>query len=222
MIEVNLLPGGKKRASKGRGLKIGIPDLRSIPADPYIIGAALVAVASLSLAGWWYIGLKGRDEIVQVDLISAIQDSADYHDLIENNSTLEARQDSVAQKVGIIQEIDAGRYVWPHVMDEVARALPDYLWLSALQQVTVGEFIEFRIDGRAGNNIAVATFMNSLEASPFIRGVRLISSEQGIESLPSGDDQIVILFSVEAGYEQPPFDILETVPLFGAAVDGGT
>lgn len=222
MIEVNLLPGGKKRTGKGGGFKLGLPDLKAMPADPFIIGAVIVGIASAGLTGWWYTDLNSRNTELAVALEDAIQDSTDFHDLIENNSTLQARQDSVAQKVEIIQEIDAGRYVWPHVLDEVARALPDFLWITALQQVSVGDFVEFRIDGRAGNNIAVTTFMAALEASPFVRGVRLISSEQALEALPGGDDQLVIVFTLEAAYEQPAFELLETVPLFGAGADGGS
>ena len=222
MIEVNLLPGGKKRTGKGGGFKLGLPDLKAMPADPFIIGAVIVGIASAGLTGWWYTDLNNRNTELAVALEDAIQDSTDFHDLIENNKTLQARQDSVAQKVEIIQEIDAGRYVWPHVLDEVARALPDFLWITALQQVSVGDFVEFRIDGRAGNNIAVTTFMAALEASPFVRGVRLISSEQALEALPGGDDQLVIVFTLEAAYEQPAFELLETVPLFGAGADGGS
>jgi len=222
LIEVNLLPGGKKRTGKGGGFKLGLPDLKAMPADPFIIGAVIVGIASAGLTGWWYTDLNNRNTELAVALEDAIQDSTDFHDLIENNSTLQARQDSVAQKVEIIQEIDAGRYVWPHVLDEVARALPDFLWITALQQVSVGDFVEFRIDGRAGNNIAVTTFMAALEASPFVRGVRLISSEQALEALPGGDDQLVIVFTLEAAYEQPAFELLETVPLFGAGADGGS
>ncbi|MFV2005817.1 MAG: PilN domain-containing protein [Longimicrobiales bacterium] len=222
MIEVNLLPGGKKRPGKGGGFRIGLPDLKAFPADPFIIGAVVVGLASATLVGWWYTELNDRDEELVVALEDAIQDSVDFSDLIENNNTLQARQDSVAQKVDIIQEIDAGRYVWPHVLDEVARALPDFLWITALRQVTVGDFVEFRLDGRAGNNIAVTTFMDALEASPFVRGVRLISTEQALEPLPNGDDQIVIVFTIEAAYEQPAFDLLETVPLFGEGADSGS
>lgn len=222
MIEVNLLPGGKKRPGKGGGFKFGLSALKAIPADPFIIGAVVVGLASVGLAGWWYTDLDRREADLALALEGEREDSIDYHDLIEKNNTLQARQDSVAQKVEIIQEIDADRYVWPHVLDEVARALPDFLWITALQQVSVGEFVEFRIDGRAGNNIAVTTFMASLEASPFVRSVRLISSEQALEVLPGGDDQVVIVFTLEAAYEQPPFDLLETVPLFGAGADGGS
>jgi Tfp pilus assembly protein PilN len=34
------------------------------------------------------------------------------------------------RQVNIIKSIDQDRYVWPHIMDEVSRALPQYTWLS--------------------------------------------------------------------------------------------
>ena len=55
--------------------------------------------------------------------------------LIARTELLTARRDSIAQRVAIIQEIDQDRYSWPHLLDEVARALPDYTWLTELTQV---------------------------------------------------------------------------------------
>lgn len=212
MIEVNLLPGGKKRGPRGGGLPFKLPDIKNFPADPYIIGAVVVALGAFGTVGWLYLGLSTRQDDVQVALADAIQDSANYVDLIERNNTLQARRDSIAQKVDIIQEIDAGRYVWPHVMDEVARALPDYTWLTQIVQVTTGEVVEFQIHGKAGTLIAMTTFMDGLEASPFIRNVSLVQTEQEIDN-----EQLVYGFQLDASYEVPPLEFLETVPLFQVA-----
>ncbi len=209
MIEVNLLPGGKKRRPRGSGLGFKLPSVKSFPADPYIIGAVVVGLGVLGTVGWWYVGLSSRQDEVQVALADAVQDSSNYVDLIERNNTLRARRDSIAQKVDIIQEIDAGRYVWPHVLDEVARALPDYTWLTQILQVAAGEVVEFQIHGKAGNPFALTQFMESLEASPFIRNVRLVQTEQEIDN-----DRLVHVFQLDVSYEVPPAEFLETVPLF--------
>jgi Tfp pilus assembly protein PilN len=34
--------------------------------------------------------------------------------------------------VNIIRSLDDDRFVWPHVLDEVSRALPQYTWLTTL------------------------------------------------------------------------------------------
>ena len=186
MIEVNLLPGGKKRRpSKGGGSSIlgglrnlSVPNLGSLLADSYTVAAAVVALGVLLALGWWYVGLSSRQGDVEVALADALQDSANYADLIQRNATIEARRDSIAQKVEIIQEIDALRYVWPHLLDELSRALLDYTWLSQVIQVSVGEEVEFQVRGRAGNNLALTTFWRQLQESPFIRNVQLVQTEQ--------------------------------------------
>ena len=144
MIEVNLLPGGKKRRpQKGGGGGFGFLRKLSLPSlgnfsDSYTIAAVVVGLGVLLTLGWWYVGLSSRQGDVRVELADALQDSTNYADLIERNASLEARRDSIAQKVEIIQEIDALRYVWPHLLDELARALPDYTWLTQVIQVSVG------------------------------------------------------------------------------------
>lgn len=149
----------------------------------------------------------------------AASDSARYADLIEKNAALIARRDSIAQRVAIIQEIDGDRYVWPHIMDEVARALPDQLWLTNLFQVTGGEDLRFRIFGRAGNNTALTQFMDNLSSSLFIRNVTLISTEQVIETAAQAS-RVVHSFQLEALFDRPPLELLETVPLFEAPPSG--
>ncbi len=36
----------------------------------------------------------------------------------------------------MIRAIDGTRFVWPHILDEVSRALPPYTWLTTLQQTS--------------------------------------------------------------------------------------
>lgn len=217
MIEVNLAPGGRKRPSKARGLSFKMPTLgggASPKRDSWVVTAVVVVAAALGGMGWFYLQVTAEREELDVALEEAIQDSTRFADLIERTEQLEAQRDSIAQRVAVIQEIDEGRYVWPHVMDEVARALPEYTWLGGLTQVSSGGEMEFRISGQAGNNFAVAIFMEQLEASPFIRDVRLINTEQSLVNAGSGQ-QVVYSFDLEASYSQPPLDFLETVPLFG-------
>ncbi len=219
MIEVNLLPGGKKRRPSKRGGggggsflgKLSMPSLGSLSFDVYTMAAVVVVAGVLGTLGWWYMGLSSRQENVQVLLADAVQDSTNYADLIARNATLAARRDSIAQKVDIIQEIDALRYVWPHLLDELARALPDYTWLTEVIQVSVGETVDFQVRGLAGNNRALTTFWRQLQESPFIRSVQLVQTEQILQ--PGG--QLVYQFQLDCVYARPPLEFLETIPLFG-------
>ena len=221
MIEVNLLPGGKKKRASKRGgggflKKLSLPALGSLSLDVYTIASVVVVAGVLGVLGWWYMGLSSRQDDVQVELADALQDSANYADLIARNATLAARRDSIAQKVAMIQQIDADRYVWAHLLDEVARALPDFTWLTQVIQVAVADVIDFQVRGLAGNNNAMTAYLRRLEESPFIRNVQLVQAESVLQQ--SGE--IVVQFQFDCVYSRPPMDFLETVPLFAPDLQG--
>ena len=64
---------------------------------------------------------------------------------------------------------------------------------------------------------ALTTFMENLEASPFLQGIQLISSEQ-VELSGGGGERLVYEFVLNATREVPPAGAVETVPLFGPSV----
>ncbi len=213
MIKVNLLPGGKRRGSRGPKLSFRLPVFGGGLGDRWVMGSAAVVAVLAGVAGYLYFTVGGALSNLDVEIGAAQADSARYVDEIAQNNLLEAREDSILQRATIIQEIDEDRYVWPHILDEVARALPDYTWLTEVVQVSLGDVLQFRIDGRAGNNFAVTQFMENLEASLFISNVDLLSTEQVLEDA-GGYSRAVTAFSVEAFFERPPPELLETVPLF--------
>jgi Tfp pilus assembly protein PilN len=178
----------------------------------------VVVIAAVAAAAFLYFSTSARRGELEVQIEEARADSARYADLIQQNEALLARRDSIAQRVNIIQEIDEGRYVWPHIMDEVARALPDYTWLTAVMQVSLGDELQFRVDGNAGNTFALTQFMENLEASLFIRNVELVTTEQIVEQTPEGDvRRAVYHFQLEAFFDRPSVELLEMVPLFDSS-----
>lgn len=225
MIEVNLLPGGKKRSS-GRGFSLSGLSLPKfgrgggggrLPGDPYILGAVAAGIIAVAVMAWLFLGVRSDREEVQVSLQSAVQDSVRFADIIQRTNQLTARRDSIAQRVAIIQQIDAGRFTWAHIMDEVGRALPDYTWLTAISQVQA-EPLQIRISGQAGSNFAITNFWRNLEASRFFREVQLERTEQAQSRETPGD--LIYIFELTLTYEPPPLDELETVPLFEDGLAG--
>lgn len=220
MIEVNLLPGGKKRSSRGRGFSFSMPKLGgggggglSLPGDPYVLGAIGAGVVSLAIMGWMYMGITGDMEETQVSVDAAVSDSVRFADIILRTDQLIARRDSIAQRVAIIQDIDAGRFVWPHILDEIAIAMPDYIWIREIIQTSGGIPLELRLSGQAGDNTAITRFMRNLEASRFMRGVHLEGTSQAPAEGGGGDR--VYEFDLVLTFDPPPLEELNTVPLFG-------
>jgi hypothetical protein len=62
MIEVNLLPGGKKRTARGKRRTITLPKLGALPKDRWVAGAVLALIGSAGFSGWMYFNVAGRGE----------------------------------------------------------------------------------------------------------------------------------------------------------------
>ncbi len=181
-----------------------------------MLGAGVIIIIALGYVLYQYLQTGGRIESLTLEIEQAARDSTQLAEVIGQIENLRARRDSIAQKVALLQEIDGDRYVWAHMMDEVARALPDYTWLTGLLQISEEGALGFEITGKSGNNLALTRFMENLEASPFIRNVTLITTQQILETGEDGADRMVNDFTLQGLYEVPPPEILETVPLFGS------
>lgn len=223
MIEVNLLPGGKKGSSGGfsfnldslKGMIPGGGGGAASSADPYQVFFAVAAAIAIGYMGYSFMSLRSESAELEVQLETAIADSTRNAAIIQRTQELQARADSIQERVAIIQEIDAHRYTWPHVLDEIAAAVPDYTWLREVLYNSENP-LRIRVAGRAGSIFAITNFMRRLEGSRFLRQV----DPETIQQIPSEEnpEDLVYMFELLMTYESPSLDELETVPLF----DDGT
>ncbi|NIR46543.1 MAG: hypothetical protein GWN99_19035 [Gemmatimonadetes bacterium] len=214
LIEMNLLPGGKRGVARQKGgRKLSLPKFEGLQdmvrGDPLVIlvvAAAILAVAHLGFTFFRQGVVLGN---LQEELEVQREDSIRYAEAIQAADSLKARQDTLTQKTNVIRQIDSDRYVWAHILDEISAALPDHTWLTSLQQTAgVGVEVEFRIDGMTGQVPALTRFIRDLEASPFIRTVRLQSQEQ----IQQGQ-RLVHSFVLLARYQQPDSSVIVTEPI---------
>ena len=213
MIKINLLPGSEKRKRKRTpGLSFKLPEF-----DRILVFAIAAWISGPLIGLWLFLGVRGDIADLSTQLVQAEADSVRFAGIIQTQTSLRARQDTIAQKLEIIQEIDAGRYIWPHIMDEVSRALPPFTWLQAIEEVSGGAAPQFQVVGRTGSLPALTRFMDALEASPFLRGIELVSSEQA--PLAGDPNTVVNNFVLNGSYEIPSVEVVETVPLFDEAAD---
>jgi Tfp pilus assembly protein PilN len=217
VIEVNLLPGGRKAGTGGFNVSSVLELVRrrrggggDAGIDPYQGFFAVAAAITLGYVGFMFTSLRSETEELGVQLEVAVQDSATNAGVIRQIEQLRAQGDSIEARVAVIQEIDRRRYVWAHLLDEVAAAVPDYTWLREV--LSSGEGPQVRIVGRAGSIFAITNFMNRLEGSRFLRSVSAETIQEVASEANSND--LVFLFELSATYDQPDLDELETVPLF--------
>jgi Tfp pilus assembly protein PilN len=221
MIEINLLPGSTRRSPRrGAGQTAGAAAAASKLKLPPMNRLALMTIAAwvigLGAIVYMHFGTQARVADLEIELESAVRDSARFATIRSQGDSLRAREAVIAQKLEIIQQIDAGRYVWPHILDEISRALPQYVWLdSVVDMAAESELPSIQIDGYAGTPFALTRFMEQLEASPFLGATRLVSTARN-----TVDERTVHVFSVIVQYREPPPDALETVPLIGSEQEG--
>jgi Tfp pilus assembly protein PilN len=182
------------------------------------MAAAVAVLGVVAGSAWLFLGVVGVAEELEVQIELAEADSSRYAGILQRTAVLQARRDTIAQRVGVLQQIDGDRYRWAHLMDEVGRALPDFTWLTGLTEVTAGDEVQFQIDGQSATYFGLTALMENLEASPFIEGVILIASEQISVPTGPGSTQFVYSFTLEAFSREPPPEVIEIVPLFGPSV----
>jgi Tfp pilus assembly protein PilN len=139
MIEINLLPGARK-SKRSRTAKFDFSALFATVSskirDPYMIAAvSSVVVALLAVGGLWLYQNRRMASLTARETV-AVQDSTRYAAVIAQRSAAQAQKDSVLRQISIIKAIDGSRYVWPHILDEVSRALPPYVWLKQVNQTS--------------------------------------------------------------------------------------
>ncbi len=211
MITVNLLPTAPSRrtvareAAPARSLRLPIP-----AADPWMVGLGTAGAVVLLFGAYSVTSTSSRKAELNTLLERESADSVRFASTIELVKALEARQDTIEQKIQMIQGVDERRFVWPHLLDEVSGSLPAFTWLASLKSAatTNGEEPTFTLQGNALSTQALTRFMKSLESSPFIKDVTLVTSEQVVE-----EGLTVQRFTLEARYQKPIAEVLETVPI---------
>lgn len=240
MIEINLLPGARKRTrSRGPSLNFGdaFRDLGARVRDPWMITAVGGVAAGLLAIGLMWTLQGRRESSLQEREQKSVQDSTRYSSVIAERVHAEAQRDSVRKQIAVITTIDGTRLVWPHVLDEVSRALPPYVWLRAIAQtsavsnespeVQAGVAKSVPKKGAGGNMVppveesalalqitgntvdiqALTHFMKALEASPFLQNVQLVRSDVVMQQGKEATE-----FRLDMQYQLPDASVLRTVP----------
>lgn len=138
MIEINLLPGAKRTASRGITLAPGAA-LASIGAnfkDKFLMfGIAATVIGLGSIAGMYLYQSKQEAAVVARESAAAT-DSARFAAVLTAREHAETARDSVYQQVAIIKSIDDTRYTWPHLLEAINLAVPQYTWLVSVTQTS--------------------------------------------------------------------------------------
>jgi Tfp pilus assembly protein PilN len=241
MITVNLRPGQKRKRGGNslKGLMDKLGGLRELTAkvkDPLLmaaVGAWVVVVAGLGLV---YLNNLRQLYVLEPRMEQARSENRRFKAFLADKRRQEKIRDSLLAQITVIRQVDGDRYVWPHLLDEITKALPAYTWLVDLgvssttpnaaraaaqpapkakggkpapktDSVVVQPALMFQINGRTIDIQAYTRFLRQLEASPWITDVTPVSAQTVVEK-----ERPVTAFVIRASYNRADSAYIRTAP----------
>jgi Tfp pilus assembly protein PilN len=243
MIEINLLPGAQKKSGAGTGAKVraSVESLATKIRDPFLVTAVATIVVAAALVGGLTVFQSSHRDTLAVEEQKQIEDSTRFAAVLLEKRKAEAQRDSVVRQLAVIKSIDNDRFVWPHVLEEVSRALPEYTWLTSIDQtsaVTTASAIE-PVDAKDKTKKGaprVTSIPASLPPPPPKMNFRIVGNTVDIQALTrfmtlleaspfiqnvaleksiltNVDGKDVTEFTLDAEYQMPDSTVIHTIPL---------
>src|SRR5437867_5592514 len=236
MITVNLKPGQKrKRAGTNpfRGLLDNFRGLGSKVKDPLLMGAVGGWICVVAGLGFIYLNTVRQLYSLEPRLEQARSENRRFKTFLADKRRQEMIRDSLLAQITVIRNVDGDRYIWPHLLDEVTKALPAYTWLVDMGPVTVpanvaqtpaqtpktkadsaaeaaaaaAPVLTFQLNGRTIDIQAYTRFLRQLEASPWIENATPVSAQTVVEK-----DRPVTAFTIRATFSRADSAYIRTAP----------
>jgi Tfp pilus assembly protein PilN len=211
MIEINLHPSGGEKKARRKRRSVNRPTsarMQSLREDPW--NAALIAVlilVPLAVLSLWLMQ-RSRDHSLQAQLETATADSARLAELRSLSDSLTGRRQAVQKRINLVEQLDGNRFVWPHLLDEIGRAVPDLAWLTAIKRESPLPNVQVQLLGTAASPLVVTQFVHNLERSPYLTDVQIVSTQaQQVKGLTAQ------AFTLTVRYRSPPAHSVPTAPL---------
>ncbi len=140
MITVNLRPDLKRKRVRRplTGALDGVRGLGSKIKDPVLLVAVLSWVCVLGWLGYVTLGTTRELSALTPQLEQSRAENKRFKAFLAEKRHQEMIRDSLVAQISVIRTVDGARYVWPHLLDEVTRALPAYTWLVDLGPAGIG------------------------------------------------------------------------------------
>ncbi|MDQ7087190.1 MAG: PilN domain-containing protein [Acidobacteriota bacterium] len=183
MIRINLLEQDK---TTKEGPKISFGGISTI-------GVVWIVVMLLTFGyigvSWYTLG--NRIETLKQDLAQAEEDLKEVEQALRTVDERQAKKDALEQRVALISELKRRQRVPVHLLDQISRQLPEFLWLEGLEERDGG----IRVRGKATTFNAVSNFYNNLRDSSFFSDVTMGTTQR----VPEG-----VSFVLSCRFTPPP------------------
>lgn len=197
MIRINLLPH-REEARRNRR-------------QQFYVLAVLMLVAGLVLALAIHTVLVARvdrqqsnNDFLRSEIASLDKDIAEIKRLKEQTSALLSRKQ-------VIELLQSHRAETVHIMNELARQMPDGIFLKSVKQ----KGLQITLTGYSQSNARVSTLMRNLDGSPVFEKpmlgvIKVVDAKDADKRIPQG--RTVYLFELTINIERAPTDEEKAAP----------
>jgi len=185
MIRINLLP----REEMSTQRSVTMPDLGSFA--PLVL--VLVAAATVALG---YVYQSQQISTLETVIAEEEAESRRLAPEIAKIKRLNQQRQDLNDRLDVITRLDADRYFRVHVLDELNRSLPGYMWLTRCEDLG-GD--SYALEGVTFSNFLVSDLLQNISNSPYFASVDLLVTEKG-----NIDDVQVVKFRVRARAVRKP------------------
>jgi type IV pilus assembly protein PilN len=235
MITVNLKPGQKRKRAGTNPFKGMLDNFRGLGSkvkDPLLMAAVGGWICVVGGLGFIYLNTVRQLYSLEPRLEQARSENRRFKTFLADKRRQEMIRDSLLAQITVIRNVDGDRYIWPHLLDEVTKALPAYTWLVDMGPVTApavaqtaaqtpktkadsaaqaaaaaAPVLTFQLNGRTIDIQAYTRFLRQLEASPWIENATPVSAQTVVEK-----DRPVTAFTIRATFSRADSAYIRTAP----------
>ncbi len=221
MIEINLVPGRKKKR-RGAAPTVSFRDLSERVRDPLLAGAVGAWAIALAVTGFVFVTETRKAAGLEAEVADIRREAEHYRTVIEERRRQQGLHDLLVREFDEIRSIDDARFVWPHIMQEVTRALPDYTWIVGLEFVpqatpaeatasdttTAPDPVRFTINGRTSDIGAYTRFLRQLGSSAWLTNI-----VPGATSTLVEENRPITAFVITGQYQRADSAFINVAPL---------
>jgi type IV pilus assembly protein PilN len=167
MIRINLLAA--ERPSRKKKAAAAAPGTL----QAYLILGLFTVGTAVVCAGWWWLQ-EARLRRLDQDIAAAQERQRQLMAIKRQVDELEAKRAMFQRKIDLIERLKAQQSGPVHMLDEVSKALPEFVWLTNLDQAGVA--VNFA--GQSNGLTAAADFIAALQRSGYFPVVDLAESSE--------------------------------------------
>jgi type IV pilus assembly protein PilN len=165
MIKINLLAGTQQAKTRA----VRTPRFEGVGSLGQNVLMAGVVILALLFIGWRWYSLESESSRLRTEIIKAQAEKERLQAIIKKGEEYKAKKDLLERKIALITQLKRNQSGPVHLLDEISKQLPDFLWLDSMNES--GSTV--MIQGKATTYNAVSNFYNNLTGSRYFNSVVL-------------------------------------------------